>query len=131
MGKTLDVLVVEDDAALNKVICRLLGLSGFTVRSALDGATALRLVRERAPSLVLLDMMLPDTTGLEVCEEIKCDLQTGHVPVVFVTALADSESKRRGMACGASTYLVKPFDFDELIDVCRKSAGKSYSLARH
>jgi DNA-binding response OmpR family regulator len=119
MAQSTEVLVVEDDAALNGVICRFVQAAGFTTRSALDGNSALREVRERTPSIILLDLMLPDTSGFDICEELKKDEKTSSVPVVMVTALNDDESRERGFTVGAIAYLTKPFDPDQLIDVIR------------
>ncbi|MGA2585169.1 MAG: response regulator [Tepidisphaeraceae bacterium] len=117
-----EVLVVEDDEGLNDIVCRYVKLAGCSARGALDGQTALRAVKEHVPSMVLLDLMLPDTTGFAVCEQLKRDDSTRCVPVVMMTALADDESRRRGLACGAIEYMTKPFDPDRLIAVIRKYA---------
>jgi two-component system sensor kinase FixL len=122
MAQIAEVLVVEDDAALNGVICRFVQAAGFTTRSALDGNSALREVRENPPAIILLDLMLPDTSGFDICEELKKDGRTSSVPVVMVTALNDDESREHGFAVGAIAYLTKPFDPDQLIDMIRLHA---------
>jgi DNA-binding response OmpR family regulator len=122
MDRKYDVLVVEDDAALNRLICHFVGLAGHSVHSALDGGSALLAAEEHPPALVLLDLMLPDITGFEVCQELKRNQRTRAVTVVMITALGDEESRRRGMECGATEYLVKPFDPDLLIETVKKYA---------
>jgi DNA-binding response OmpR family regulator len=67
--------------------------------------------------------MLPDTTGFEVCLELKRDKRTRDIPIIMVTALTDDESRRRGMQCGAIEYVIKPFDPEELIGTVRKRAA--------
>ena len=123
MEQTRNVLVVEDDTALNKLICRYFRMAGYSVHSALDGMSALREALAHPPLIVLLDLMLPDTTGFEVCRALKQDERTCSVPVVMVTALTDEESRRHGMECGAVEYVVKPFDPDMLIETVKKHAA--------
>ncbi len=123
MAPKLDVLVVDDDKLLNKLMCELAALAGHPARSALDGGSALLAAREHPPELVLLDLMLPDTTGFEVCQELKRNELTRSVVVVIVSALDDEESRIRGIKCGAAEYLVKPFHPDQLIDTIRKYAA--------
>lgn len=118
-----DVLVVDDDPAINKLLCRYFQLEGFSVRSAFDGRSALREAQEHAPMIVLLDLMLPDTSGFEVCRQLKRDRRTQDIPIIMVTALADDESRRQGMECGAVEYVVKPFNPEELIETVRKRAA--------
>lgn len=116
-----DVLVVDDDKAINQVLCRFLQGSGFRVRPALDGQSALEQVRASLPRAILLDLMLPDITGFEVCEELKRDPQTQSIPVIMITALADDDSIERGKACGAMAYLTKPFDLDKLVATLKEA----------
>ncbi|MGA3067211.1 MAG: response regulator [Tepidisphaeraceae bacterium] len=123
MQKTKAVLVVEDDEALNEVVCRYVSMAGYEVCSALDGSAALQSARENSLRLVLLDLMLPDTTGYDICQLLKADERTRGVPIVMVTALNDDASRRRCLACGASAYLTKPFDPDCLIQTIRRWAA--------
>jgi two-component system, OmpR family, phosphate regulon response regulator PhoB len=128
MSEKTEILVVEDDKALSNLTCRVLEMYGFSVRAALEGREALRLVEERVPNVVLLDLMLPDISGFEVCEKLKREGRTAEVPVIMVTAMTDEQSRQRGMEAGAYAYVTKPYDPDHLIEVIRKAAGKS-SLA--
>ena len=95
MDRKYDVLVVEDDAALNRLFCQFVELAGHSVHYALDGGSALLAADEHPPALVLLDLMLPDLTGYEVCKELKRSDRTSTVTVVMVTAMGDEESRRR------------------------------------
>ena len=117
-----DVLVVEDDTQINELVGAYVQIAGYEYRAALDGATAMAAVRERLPSLIILDLMLPDTDGFEVCRRLKSDQQTASVPVVMLTALDREEQRKRGIECGAVKYMTKPFDPDQLIDAIRKNA---------
>jgi DNA-binding response OmpR family regulator len=123
MERKHKVLVVEDDKMLNKLLCRYVQLAGHSVRSALDGGSAILSAQEDAPTLVLLDLMLPDTTGFEVCTELKRDDRTQSATVIIVTALDDDESRRRGLECGAAEYLLKPFHPDRLMETIKKYAA--------
>ena len=117
-----DVLIVEDDKPLNELVCIYVQMSGFTCRAALDGRTAIMEAKAHPPKLVLLDLMLPDITGFEVCQELKLDNRTRQVPVVIVTGLGDDESRRRGMACGAAEYHVKPLSPEQLTEIVKRYA---------
>lgn len=123
MKRKHEVLVVDDDKLLNKMMCELLGMAGHPARSALDGKSALLAAREHPPELVLLDLMLPDTTGFEVCQELKRNELTRSAIVIIISALDDDESRVRGMECGATEYLVKPFHPDQLIETIKKYAA--------
>ena len=113
--KEADVLVVEDDAAINELIGEYLKLDGHTYRPALDGGSALREAHDHAPNVVVLDVMLPDMDGFEICRRLKSDPRTKAVPVVMLSALADEQSRQTGMQCGAVEYITKPFQPDQLL----------------
>ena len=111
-----DVLVVEDDPEINELVGAYAQLAGFAYRRALTGADALSEFVRRTPSVVVLDVMLPDVDGFEVCRQIKSQTDgRQYVPVIFLTALDGEAAKRKGMDCGAAEYLTKPFDPDRLI----------------
>ncbi len=116
-----DVLVVEDDPDLNEVVGAFVELSGFEWRSALNGATALRELRARTPGLVLLDLMLPDLDGFEVCARLRADAATREVPVVVLSAVSDLAARQRATELGVQEYLVKPFDPERLMRVIRET----------
>ena len=118
-----DVLVVEDDPEINELVGAYARLAGFEYRAALDGATALAEVRRQAPAVIVLDLMLPDFDGFEICRRIKGELGRGDIPVIILTALDNKASRREGLECGAADYLTKPFDPDRLIDTICRHAG--------
>lgn len=118
--KEADVLVVEDDAAINELIGEYLKLDGHHYRSALDGDSALREAREQTPNVVVLDVMLPDIDGFEICRRLKSDPRTENVPVVMLSALSDEQSRQAGMQCGASEYITKPFQPDQLLNAIKQ-----------
>jgi DNA-binding response OmpR family regulator len=120
MDSDHDVLVVEDDADLNGLVGAYAQLAGLNFRSALDGKSALRQAAEKRPALILLDLMLPDIDGLEVCRRLKSDRRTANVPVVFLTALNRDHCGLRPDDYQPDDYLTKPFDPDHLIAAIRK-----------
>ncbi len=107
------VLVVDDDATVAEVVAAYLARAGFAVERADDGATALAAAASRPPDLVVLDLMLPDLDGLEVCRRLRT-LRT-DLPVVMLTARGDEEDRVLGLEVGADDYVTKPFSPRELV----------------
>ncbi len=108
------VLVVDDHAASRMTAVALLAMEGYEVIEADCGAAAIALVAQKQPDLILLDVMMPEMGGFEVCQIIKQDEQTRQIPVIFITALNDKRSRIRGIEAGAGDFLTKPFDRLEL-----------------
>jgi DNA-binding response OmpR family regulator len=106
------ILVVEDETAMNDLIRAELEAEGHVVRQAHDGPTALRLVREQVPQLVILDWMLPGLDGLSVCRELR---QKYLMPIIMLTARSEEVDRVLGLEVGADDYLVKPFGVRELL----------------
>lgn len=109
------VLVVDDDPDINEVVREGLRLAGYDAVAAHSGAEALAEVARRLPDLVLLDQMLPDMDGLDVCRRLREAAPSQSVPIVFLTARAAPEARVRGLAVGADDYVVKPFSMRELV----------------
>jgi DNA-binding response OmpR family regulator len=118
------VLVVEDDPELNSLVGAYAQICGFHYVSALNGARALFEARENIPSAIILDLMLPDIDGFEICRRLKKDPTTSHIPVIILTALDDPAQRDQGRACGAAEYLTKPFDPDRLIQSISQHANE-------
>ena len=108
------VLIVDDSQSNCRLIEALIAPDGHAVRTAGDGAEALRLVRAEPPDLVLMDVMMPHLDGFEACRMIKQDPRTRFIPVVLVTALDDTASRIRGIEAGADDFVSKPFSAPEL-----------------
>jgi response regulator RpfG family c-di-GMP phosphodiesterase len=109
------VVVVEDDQASADVLQRRLQANGMVVSVAHDGRSGIALVDELLPDLVLLDVMLPDTDGYDVCLRIKSNSTTSPIPVIFLSARGEVVDKVRGLSCGAADYITKPFQAAELL----------------
>ncbi len=109
------VLVVEDDEALRTLIEYNLGKEDFTVTTARDGEEALLKVEETKPDLVILDWMLPNVSGIEVCRRLRAKQATQSMPIIMLTARAEETDRVRGLETGADDYVVKPFSMEELV----------------
>jgi two-component system phosphate regulon response regulator PhoB len=111
------VLVVDDDPVILEVLRIVLNLEELEVACATDGAQALELLAEDpVPDVVVCDVMMPGTGGLEVCRQVKADDRTASVPVILLTARDRDEDRRAGLSAGCDAYLTKPFSPLELID---------------
>src|SRR5271169_5893553 len=109
------VLVIEDEADLQEILRYNLGQAGHEVRVAGTGKEGLRLAREQRPDIVLLDVMLPDMPGTNVCKTLKQDATTKGIHVVMVTAKGEEIDRVVGFELGADDYIVKPFSIRELL----------------
>jgi two-component system phosphate regulon response regulator PhoB len=109
------ILVVDDETdVIDMLIVNLRG-AGFQVSAVEDGTTALAKARSELPSLIILDLMLPGMSGLEICKVLKGDVATRHIPVIMLTAKGEEVDKIVGLELGADDYVTKPFSPRELI----------------
>jgi len=109
------VLVVDNDRDICEMLAHILSAAGFAVAMELDGERGLRTARRLQPDLVLLDWMLPNVTGIEICRELREDPATAATRVIIVTARAESADMARSLAAGADDHIVKPVGRRELI----------------
>ncbi|MDQ3955838.1 MAG: response regulator [Actinomycetota bacterium] len=109
------VLVADDDEDIVRFVEVNLRLEGFEVATAADGREALALAEDNVPDLVLLDIMMPELDGFEVCQQLRADNRTKHVPIIMLTAKSLSADKVVGLTSGADDYIIKPFDPIELV----------------
>ncbi len=109
------VLIVEDEADLRELMRYNLEAEGFRVVSAESGDEAVERIREGVPDLILLDWMLPGTSGIELCRRWRAREETALTPIIMITARGEEEERVRGLATGADDYVVKPFSMPELI----------------
>ncbi len=119
------ILIIEDEESLLKLETILLTVKGYEVSGASTGVDALRKLTDEAFDLILLDIMLPDIDGFEICRQIKGIPRNAEVPVVMLTARKSDEDKERGVAVGASAYLTKPFKSAVIIGVIEDLISKA------
>src|SRR5438309_5250172 len=110
-----EVLVVEDEPDIRRLIVLHLERDGFRCRTASTGPEALREVKTAIPDLVVLDLMLPELDGLEVCRQLRRDASTAAVPIIMLTAKSDEVDRVVGLEIGADDYVSKPFSPKELV----------------
>jgi DNA-binding response OmpR family regulator len=124
------VLVVEDDPSMATALNDGFEYEGYTVTHAKDGATGLRLASETSPDLIILDVMLPKMSGLDVCRQIRKDGNT--VPIIMLTARGQEIDKVVGLKLGADDYVTKPFGFMELMArveaILRRASGRQAGI---
>jgi two-component system response regulator VicR len=106
------ILIVEDDTALSRILSDNFAFEGFDVRCIANGDVALGVVREFAPDLIVLDVMLQGLNGFELCRLIR---DNGRTPIIMLTARGQKSDKLRGLDLGADDYVTKPFDLEELL----------------
>lgn len=125
----MQILVVDDEASIRELLSFNLKKNGYSVETAADGREAL--AKAAGMDLVLLDIMLPEDDGLEVCRRLKADPQTSGIPIIMLTAKAEEIDRVLGLELGADDYVVKPFSMRELLArvkaVLRRSAKDSQS----
>ena len=109
------IVLIEDDPDLYSLIQYNLEKEGFTLAGSQTGKGALELCRRERPDLIILDIMLPDTDGLDICKGIRAHPELANVPVIFLTARASETDRIVGLELGANDYIVKPFFVRELI----------------
>lgn len=109
------ILVIEDEPDLQQILAYNLKKEHFEVTQALQGGLGLELSRTWKPDLILLDLMLPDLPGTEVCKQLKADPGTRHIPVLMLTAKGEEIDRVLGFELGAEDYVVKPFSVRELL----------------
>ncbi len=109
------ILIVEDEESLMKLETILLTSKGYTVEGVTSGTAALKTIADAPPDLVLLDVMLPDLGGFEVCQQLKSSQHTRNIPVILLTAKKSPEDLARGKEVGADQYITKPFKSAKVI----------------
>jgi two-component system, cell cycle sensor histidine kinase and response regulator CckA len=109
------IMIVDDTPANLQFLRATLAAHGYAVHPAHDGELALQFVQRTLPDLILLDIVMPGLDGYQVCEQLKGSERTRDIPVIFMTALSDTEEKVSGLRLGAVDYITKPFQVDELL----------------
>ena len=109
------VLIVEDEPAQTELLRYNFDKTGFRTITATDGEEGVLLARERRPDLIVLDWMLPELSGIEVCRQLKRDAEVRQIPIMMLTARGEETDKVRGLDTGADDYVVKPYSVNELL----------------
>jgi DNA-binding response OmpR family regulator len=110
-----NILIVDDTPANLRLLSGMLAEQGYRVRLAPSGKLALMNAQAKSPDLILLDIKMPGMNGYEVCEQLKADPRTRDIPVIFLSALDQTEDKVKAFAHGGVDYVTKPFQFDEVL----------------
>ncbi|MGD0172945.1 MAG: response regulator [Anaerolineales bacterium] len=113
MGKSR-ILIVEDDPDIGNMLRVYFENQGFEISLATRGRDALAITRHSLPQLIVLDIMLPDMDGYEVCRSLRASSRTGHIPILFLTQRDERRDRIAGLELGADDYITKPFDIEEL-----------------
>ena len=108
------ILVVEDDFDISNMLRIYFSGQGYEVQVAPRGTDALAMTRKQLPNLIVLDIMLPDMNGYDVCRELRMTTRTSHIPIIFLTQRDERSDKIQGLELGADDYVTKPFDIEEL-----------------
>jgi two-component system sensor histidine kinase/response regulator len=109
------ILVVDDKAANIQIVGNMLGKLGYDIVPANDGPTALKRLALRPPDLILLDVLMPDVDGLEVCRRIRENPEWRHIPIIFLSAADDKDLIVRALEAGGVDYITKPFNRAEMV----------------
>jgi DNA-binding response OmpR family regulator len=109
------ILVVDDDPDTVDILSRHLQREGFVAIEALCGSDCLRIARESDVDVILLDLMMPEMDGFQVCQQLRHDAKTAEIPIILITARDDIEARAEGIRVGASEFLTKPFSRRQLV----------------
>ena len=120
-GKRQSILIIDDDEVLSDVLSRRLRQQGFEALTADSGQCGLARARSDQPSLILLDLRLPDADGITICEQLADDLETCAIPVIILTGMERPDILRRCRAAGCHYYLRKPYDPNALLILIRQA----------
>ncbi len=122
------ILVVDDDKAINELIKINLELAGYEVVQAYDGTTGFAMCKQELPSVVVLDVMMPEVDGFTVAQRIRKNDETKNIPIIMLTALSQLNDKVNGFNIGVDDYLVKPFEMEELQVRIRALLKRSHQI---
>ena len=116
MGEKKKILVVDDEPNILKLISFILKNNGYEVMEAASGPECLKKAKKETPDMIVLDVMMPKMDGFEVAKKIKSNATTRNVPILMLSSKAQFEDKMKGIDSGATDYITKPFDKQELIE---------------
>lgn len=123
MGQAKSILVVEDEDNIALALEHLMRREGYALSRVASGAEALPAIARQHPDLVLLDVMLPEVSGYEICQSVRLDPALNDVKILMMTARGNQMERRKGMALGADGFISKPFDVADLKAEVRRLLG--------
>ncbi|HLD74477.1 MAG TPA: response regulator, partial [Bdellovibrionota bacterium] len=109
------ILIIEDESDIRELIAYHLEKNSFSVKQAKSAEEALPIINEQKPIMIILDLMLPKMSGLELCHKLKKESQTQDIPILMLTAKSEKEDIIKGLEMGADDYVTKPFDVREVV----------------
>ncbi|HTR45089.1 MAG TPA: response regulator, partial [Thermodesulfovibrionales bacterium] len=115
------VMVIDDEPFILMMIEEKLKRAGMTVITLRESKGALDVIKEEQPDLIILDWMMPEVSGIDLCRMIKKDVETSHIPVFLLTAKGQDADKQIGLECGAVMYITKPFSPKALLDMVTRT----------
>jgi len=121
MGK---ILIIEDEPELVEMLQDRIAIMGHEVDGAYDGQVGIKKAKETHPDLIILDVMMPQMDGFDVCRNLKADPSTKDIKILMLSAKASDEDQKHGLECGAEGYITKPFDAKDLIDKIESCLSK-------
>ncbi len=118
------ILIVDDERDIVETLAFMLKQKGYECIAAYDGEEGLKLAKEEAPDLIILDVMMPKINGYKICRLLKFDTKYKEIPIIMVTARGQAQDIQIGEETGADEYITKPFEFNELFDTVQKYVGE-------
>ena len=118
------ILIADDDQSTVSFLASLLKANKYEVVVAFDGMQTIAVAHKEKPDLILLDIMMPIRSGINIFENLKMSATTATIPVIFITGVASAEIKQKALEMGATDYVVKPFKTEYLLGKIRKALGK-------
>lgn len=118
------VLIIDDDPSINELVCMALTNEGYVTYDALSGIRGYRVAKREQPDIIILDIMMPEMDGFEVFRKLKLDPETKRIPVMFLSALTTDDAIQKGLCMGASGYITKPFNLEDLIKKVKEILGQ-------
>jgi DNA-binding response OmpR family regulator len=119
-GAATKVMVIDDEKSLAELLEVNLQFEGFSVTKASSGVEGLNIIENDHPDIIILDVRMPGLDGFEVCQRLKKNDETRHIPVVMVSAYAQEADIQKGLDAGAAAYIKKPFDVLHVVETIRK-----------
>ena len=119
------ILIVDDEQDIVETLTFMLKQRGYECIFAYDGETGLKLAKEEAPDLIILDVMMPKINGYKICRLLKYDARYKNIPIIMVTARGQEQDKAIGEETGADEYITKPFEFSDVIERIEKYLKKA------